>query len=719
MTPAPQTLYALLPDHARGRDGEAGYPLRALLAVMDEQLHAIGRDIDRQYADWFIETCADWVVPYIGDLVGYRPVAAAGLSADRGTPRLNAVLTPRAEVANTLAFRRRKGTVALLDELARRVTGWPSRVVEGYTLLSRTQHIDHVRADRGRSVDLRDGAALARLGTPFDTLAHGIDVRGHGRNVPDVVAFAWRLKTRGVTHAPACCVESEGTQCYTFSVLGNDGPLYAAALPGHGPGDAPGDTPEAGLPVRIRRDMFARRVSQHPLTVEANPALYGAVRSVAIYAPGWPDRDAPQPVPAARIVPANLTGWRHRAPRGKLLVDPETGRIVFPVRQPPKQGVWVDYHTAFPADIGGGEYHRPLARPADYTLYRVSRERPGDGVSASINAALQAWRDDPAHPRAAVIEILDSAAYSEPLAITLEAGQYLQVRAADRTRPVIRLLDYMADASDAFTVAGKRGSRLVLDGLLIAGRGLRVAGPSREDEERFAAGDLCDVTIRHCTLVPGWGLTCDCDPRRPGEPSLELVDCTARIRIQWSIIGAIEVTADETAADPVAITIEDSIVDATGTARAALRASNLPLAFATASFLRCTVFGGAQLHAIALAENSIFTGAVRVARRQTGCMRYCYVPPGSRTPRRSHCQPDPARADAATLVPHFTSVRYGNAAYAQLSTWCAAEIRRGADDESEPGVFHDLFQPQREANLRQRLAEYSPASTDTDVVFAN
>ncbi|OYY68106.1 hypothetical protein [Sphingomonas sp. 28-63-12] len=738
MTPQPHALYDLLPDYARRRDADVGYPLRALLTLIGEQVDAIEADIDQQYANWFIETCADWAVPYIGDLVGYRPVAAAGRASDgvnAAAHRLNTALTPRAEIANTLAFRRRKGTLALLEELANSIGAWPSRAVEFYTLLARCQHINHLRLDRSRVVDLRDGDALARLDGPFDGLAHGIDIRRlassrrAGRfNLPSVGVYAWRLRPHSVTHAPAYCVESEGSHCYTFSLLGNDSPLYARANPEV---DARTIAQEANLPVRIRRRALEQQVSRHPPRTEAADILYGPGKSIAIYAPGWPDKGAPQPVPAALVVPANLREWHHRAPRGQILIDPETGRMVFPVRQLPKQGVWVDYHTGFPADIGGGEYHRPLAQPAKFRLYQVSRDQPGDGVFGSINAALTAWQQDrdatEEAPRAAVIEILDSAAYSEQLMIELAAGEYLQIRAADRARPAIRLLDYMAERPDSFTVSGKGGSRLVLDGLLIAGRGIQVSGPDRDDEEAFADGDLCDVTIRHSTLVPGWGLTCDCDPKRSSEPSLELVDCGARIRVSHSIIGAIHIIADEACNDPVEIAISDSIVDAIDDHRAAICASNLPLAFARTSFARCTIFGRVEVHAVPFAEDSIFTGAVRVARRQIGCMRFCYVPPGSRTPRRSHCQPDTAAAppgvdadlNRARLRPHFTSRRYGNAGYAQLSRWCALEIRRGASDEAEMGVFHDLFQPQREANLSSRLADFTPATVDTDIIFAN
>jgi hypothetical protein len=63
-------------------------------------------------------------------------------------------------------------------------------------------------------------------------------------------------------------------------------------------------------------------------------------------------------------------------------------------------------------------------------------------------------------------------------------------------------------------------------------------------------------------------------------------------------------------------------------------------------------------------------------------------------------------------------VRYGKPTYCQLAGTCADEIKRGADDESEMGAFHDLFNPQREANLRARLEEYTPASTDAGIIFA-
>ncbi len=757
-------LYELLPVVHRMRDAERGYPLRALLRVINEQVNVVEDDIAQLYENWFIETCEDWVVPYIGDLIGYRPVHEAGdpgpVETLQGRER-NKILIPRREVAHTLGYRRRKGTLALLELLADDVAGWPSRAVEFYTLLGWTQHLNHQRPNRGRTANLRDGDALDLIDGPFERLAHTVDVRraiSHrslGRyNIPSIGVFVWRLKPYSVTHAPAYCLESAGPQCFTFNVLGHNTPLYTQPEPEVEPTHI---AEEINLPTPIRRRALEERVTLRSLKTQASATYYGEGKSIVIYAPDWPTKGAPQPVSRDRVVPANLSDWRYRAQRGQLAVDPVLGRIVFPVGQLPKRGVWVTYHYAFSANMGGGEYDRLLSEPIEFTPYRVTKDKPAAGAFETINAALTQWRQDqqalgpePAdlaaketwrkakeRLRAAVIVIEDSAVYSEPLAITLEAGESLQIRAANRTRPVIRLLDYMTDRPDAFTVSGKKASRFKLDGLIVTGRGMQISGPDRAEPERFAEGDLCDVTIRHCTLVPGWGLDCDCEPTRPNEPSLELVNTSAKITIEQSIIGSIYVTADEVQTDPVEIFISDSIIDATSVERVAIGAPNLPLAFARVSLVRSTVFGEVNTHAIALAENSIFMGTIQVGRRQQGCMRFCYVTPGSRTPQRYHCQPDlieqavpaeisdPIEREAAKqrgrewVRPQFNSTRYGTPTYCRLADDCAEEITRGADDESEMGAFHDLFQPQRTANLRARLDEYTPAAMETGIFFTS
>jgi hypothetical protein len=76
-----------------------------------------------------------------------------------------------------------------------------------------------------------------------------------------------------------------------------------------------------------------------------------------------------------------------------------------------------------------------------------------------------------------------------------------------------------------------------------------------------------------------------------------------------------------------------------------------------------------------------------------------------------------AAAIRSALQPDFTSRQFADPGYMQLHTSCPVEIRSGADDGSEMGVFHDLFQVQRETNLRARLEEYLRFGLEAGVFF--
>ena len=127
-------LYNLLPEVHRTRDAERGSPLRQYLTVLAEQARLLEEDTTLLYDNAFVETAADWVLPYIGDLIGYRTIHG-----------IAAALNRRAEIANTIAYRRRKGTVVMLEQLARDVTGWPAHAKEFFQILLTNQHMNHVR----------------------------------------------------------------------------------------------------------------------------------------------------------------------------------------------------------------------------------------------------------------------------------------------------------------------------------------------------------------------------------------------------------------------------------------------------------------------------------------------------------------------------------------------------------------------------------------------
>ena len=165
MNPDPDRLYTLLPGVYRRRDYEQGEPLRALLAIVAEQVNIVQADIEQLYDDWFIETCQDWVVPYLGDLVGYQLLHGFEEALATGTDEakeLLATIAPRRDVAHTVANRRRKGTLALLEQLAADVAGWPARAVEFRRLLSITQPVRLYGSDQQADAARRRRGRLSR-----------------------------------------------------------------------------------------------------------------------------------------------------------------------------------------------------------------------------------------------------------------------------------------------------------------------------------------------------------------------------------------------------------------------------------------------------------------------------------------------------------------------------------------------------------------------------
>jgi hypothetical protein len=364
---------------------------------------------------------------------------------------------------------------------------------------------------------------------------------------------------------------------------------------------------------------------------------------------------------------------------------------------------WATYHDRFSANIGGGAYPRVMADTAGARRYTV-RKLCADGEFATITQALAQWHADKqgdTQARAAVIEIADSATYHEAPRIALAAGEHLQLRAANMARPVLRMFDYHSGALGQIGISGAPGSRLVLDGLLVAGGAIEIAdGAPGDPKARFF------LTLRHCTLVPDWAPGCAGHAAWRCKPSLVLRAAGVALRVDHSIVGPIQVAGGAMAA----LHVGDSIVDAGHAVGLAVSDTQYGPAPAAASFVRSTVIGLAQVEHIALAENSIFLGPLLAARRNEGSVRFCYLAQGSRTPRREYCQPDLAMlASGATLSregervrPRYRSLRYGADGYGQLAPECAIEISCGSDDDGAMGAFHDQLQPS--AAVRQGAA---------------
>ena len=668
-----QKLYELLPAIYRSRDAEQSEPLRALLAVIAEQIGVLEDDLDRLYDDQFIETCNDWVVPYIGDLIGYRSLHGV-------VPK---VASPRAEVAHTIAFRRRKGTATMLEQLARDVTGWPARVVEYFQLLGWTENMNHIRPEAQYAPNLRDWEKLERLNNPFDLTCHTIDVRRISEragkyNIPNIGIHLWRLGAYRLRNSPAVAVAAGDTQRFLFDPLGRDTQLFTQP-------EREDEITHLAEPINVP-DPISRRVLSQYLT-----QYYGDEKSIAI------DGVDIASINVCDLSDAGGGAWAHTPPAGRIAIDPVLGRIFCGDVQAALPRV--TYHYGFSADMGGGEYDRAATLDAQLTPIE-SVPVPHANIQDALNA-VQAG---------GVAEVTDSGGYVETPAVAANAGAKIELRAANEHRPTVII-------SGNLEISGGDQAEVSLNGLLIAGGALRVAS--------VTGNQLRRLRLRHCTLAP------------TTEPSLIVEIPNVEVVVDHCIIGALQV------ADGSKVTITNSIVDATS--ESAVAYSGIDAARETAggaiSIVSSTIIGKVRTIELTLASNTIFVAAlapsdtwtapVRSEKKQSGCVRFSYVPPGSLTPRRYRCQPDleiATRIDAAEkaangpitqaqvnairadvlswLAPSFSSLWHGAPDYAQLRSSCPAQIRTGASDESEMGAFHDLFQPQRETNLRLRLEEY-------------
>lgn len=688
-----QSLFELLPAVHRVRDAELARslglergPLEELIGVLAEQIQVAGEGLEQAYDDLFIETCADWVVPYIGDLIGYR-----ALHGD-----VPEIASPRAEVAHTIALRRRKGTALVLEQLARDVTGWDARAVEYFQRLIATQYMNHPRPQCLQSPDLRDGAALEWIGSPFEHAARTVDVRrienGRGRhNIPHVGLHLWRIRAYRHRQSPAA---RAGVRLYRASPLGQDLPLYNRPV---AEDDITHLAEPDNVPWPLSRRRLAEQIDRHygtrPSAGDAEDNPYPAL----LLSVGG------TPVERNQIDICDLSGadpgWAHiPPPNGHYAIDPVLGRIALPADAPDPADVRLTWHEGFSADLGGGEYSRArdLPDPAeDRTLIRVPDDQP------TLAAALSELAGD------GVIEITDSSRFAESLDIEIAGEGAIEIRAADGRRPHLQL--------DGLTIGGGDNAACVLNGLLISGAPLVVPE---------ADNGLARLRLLHCTLVPGLALDPDGNPAQPDTPSLQLGPPGLETTLERCIVGAIR------SHERAQVTARDSVIDATASDAVAYAAADDAGPGAALRVDACTLIG--RLHmAEAEISNSVLLAAlpevadpswpgvaVRAAHRQTGCIRFSWLPFTSIVPTRYRCQPASVQ-DAERIAPHFSSLRYGTPAYGQLAASTPVEVRQGAEDESEMGALHHLYAPQREGNLRIRLAEYLRVGLSAGIFHAS
>lgn len=676
-------IFELLPAFLRLRDATEGQrvkgltepgdstreiedfgPLRTLASLLAREGQVVEEGLDQLYADAFIETCAPWVIPYLGDLLGVRGLADIPEGIDM-----------RARVANALELRSRKGTLRALEHASADASGWPVYAVEYWKRLVHTQAMRLPHLEMGKTVDMRDRPALARIDTPFARTARNVEVRridtmGGRWNLGNIGLHVWRLRPYSITSHRVNPVAGPRRD-FRFHPLGCDSQLYARTGI-RGGVDVPAR--EIDMPAPITRAIMAEDESR----------FYGPGLAIHI-------RVGNTDLPVDEIKTAHLGDlpgggpgeppWNRSGIAGTTLVDPELGRVVIdPNRAGP---VRISCNFARPLEIGGGEHSRFASIGS---IEGGTVIPPTTNLATAINGA----------GGAGTFLLDQSSAYSFNGVVTVPADSVLRLVATDSHFPTVRI-----GAGLTFDLGS--GASLEINGLRIQNGSVLVDG----------TGD--QVTLTDCTLVPGHGLDRNGDSVSPGAIALDLQTPGAALRLTRCITGPVRVPTD------VDARFAECILDAGSTDDMAF----VPAPGAertTVSFDRCTIRGRVETAAFTdgardqpagfgvtidaegrlATSDTLFVGrtapAVLAEYRQVGCIRFSYVPPHSQTPRLYRCISRPE--------PQFVSARYADADYMLLAAANDEALTRGAENGGEMGIYNRAAHQARGDNIRRSIEDF-------------
>lgn len=573
MSSDPQTkgvdLYGRLPEIHRIRDAEQAddAPLAAFLGVIEGVFGDLRGDIEGLYDDLFVDTCAPWVLPYIADLLG-----TSHLSGDPWTVR--------ADLADTIALRRRKGTLGAIERLVYDLSGYGVHAVELRERLVWAQHMGHLRLDpdaassavvRGGTATLRDPATLSLLGTPFDSFARVPDLKRADpgalrHNLPNLAIFLWRLQTfttprtrpvhRGTSDLGSASPGARFVLRFDIDPLGRPLRLFGRRreIEAAGAGDRAGDRARDGV---TEADATPGPILSARLTSGSSagdPAAYIALDTYDASGPApsgvvLGDRALTLHLPQATFSPldpedyrfrgANLCAWEDGLPRAlgdrEIAVDPAIGRLAIGLNS---SAAALALEEALLCSASHGALGPLGAQP-------ITRDNAWSGaplpppirVGAGLEDIHDALSNLGSAGGARVIELAESAIVDLDLSSVvgtldedggpnLTLTHTLVIRAADGQRPILRLAQPLR-ARPAALLASDPSEQTILDdanaALTVRLEGILVTrGPAFPPGgaliERAAVGAL---EIVDATLDPG-GHTLLSGARAPILPALIL-----------------------------------------------------------------------------------------------------------------------------------------------------------------------------------------------------
>jgi|GEM_PF-6604372 len=434
----PDLFYNLLPRYNRRQDMAQGSPLRALFDILQAPYDAVEGDIGALYDDWFVESCAPWVLPYIADLIG-------GTGFDlQDQPGLDA----RRLVADAVAYRRRKGLAATLEHVIEDATGWTAAVVENMPRTAQTWNLRKAESHPGRLPSIREMTVAPE---PFAGLTRLPSLRpGEGMLPVQLRAFVWRREVQPLRGVEAF-VEKRHLDRRMLHPL--------------------------GLPIRLYQRRLRRPHLDEVCNADAAPLpLAQAPRPMRSLSLRFADED--KPLTADAVILADLREWSPPPEwdEARIAVDPDSGRVLLLDPADSFRILLADYSYGG-GDMGGGAYLRPSPElpSALPSLQRFPVTTP-----ALFATKLRDLPDE-----GGIVEISDSRTYGngDPhegwnIDLGQDAPRTILIQAAQGERPCLR--------GGLRVSAGPGGGVLVLDGLLMEG-GIHLSGP-------------VTLVLNHCSL---------------------------------------------------------------------------------------------------------------------------------------------------------------------------------------------------------------------------
>lgn len=730
-------LFDRLPAIHKIKDTELGSPLQAYLQPVEDAFNAVKSSVDALYHDLFIDTCAAWVIPYIGDLLGTSHLA--------GDP-----VTLRADVADTIFLRRAKGTLGAIERAAHDLTTWGAHPVELRENLVWAQALNHQRPDRGGHpayapapfgrhtvirggfATIRDPAVLEQLATPYDQFARFPDVSTVRPyqvkyNLPNLAVFLWRLASYKIElqrelATPTPAIVPVGTTFVArFYVHPLARPVRLFGRSSYDPDRRPIVlTPLDAQPAPITRARLGPE-SSDPIGV-ANPAAYVAVTE---YDPAQPiavgdlpiELHVPTGLPQGwTIRGANLCAWEGGlAPAlapNEIAIDPVIGRIAIgaasqAIAQTLVDELCLSYHYGAVGPVGAHPVVRDALPSPLPTAIKVDGT-PGAPTLEQALAALATVTDVPLVIEIDDDQIHDLDANNVGGSGDLAVGRPLYLRATEDRRPIVRLaapLRFVTAALDPREVK----TTVRIDGVMfVAGSGFAATDPL------ISRAAIESLDLRGCTLDPGGDAAAN-STRSASRTAMRLpakYDFSDADLLNFKPVPSIELTCTITGplfidADAYTLSLTSSIVDAASIDAIAIAGSGDPTATyaARTQIYGVTIFGKTRVQRIS-GRGGIFTSTLTVDDDQHGCLKLCWFSnTGDRLPQNADC----LKAPDARLV--FTSEVFGHEAYAQLALDCDPRILNRGPDDDQMGAYGFLLEAHKWANLTIRLRELVPVGT--------